>query len=170
MCMRNDSSLKTITWSMHLRRIDPITLDGGPLPWTTRRREHFFDAQMPDLLGEIGAEEAIPIAQKISRHLLKREGLSQLLSAPLGRRMRGDIEMHDPPAVVSQHQEHVQHLKANARHREEVDRHRGLHVVFQEGPPCLRRRIPTADHVLAHAGLTEIDGQLQEVAVATRSD
>src|ERR1035437_6740344 len=52
--------------------------------------------------------------------------------------MCGDVEMHDPPAVVSQHQEHVQHVKANGRHREEVDRNRGLHVVFQEGPPSLR--------------------------------
>src|SRR5260370_19687984 len=87
------------------------SFDVGPLPRRTRRREHFFDAQMPDLLGEIGSEDAIPIAQQISRHLLKREGLLQLLSGPLGSRMRGDIEMHDPPAVVSQYQEYVQHLK-----------------------------------------------------------
>jgi hypothetical protein len=71
-------------WSMHSRRIDPITrsMYVGPLPGGTRRREHFFDAQIPDLLGEAGPEDAIPIAQKISRHLLKREGLSQLLSGP----------------------------------------------------------------------------------------
>jgi len=28
--------------------------DVGPLPGGARRREHFFDAQMPDLLGEVG--------------------------------------------------------------------------------------------------------------------
>ena len=70
-------------------------LDEGPLPGGTRRREHFFDAQMPDPLGEVGSEDTIPIPQKISRHLLKRERLSQLLSGPLGRRMRGDVEMDD---------------------------------------------------------------------------
>src|SRR5664279_1669677 len=83
--------------------------------------------------------------------------------------LRGDVEMHDPPAVVSQHQEHVQHLKANGRHREEVDRNRGLHVVFQEGPPCLRRRIPTADHVFAHAGLADVNAEFEEFPVDTRS-
>src|SRR5450759_1334185 len=141
--------------------------DVGPLPGGTRRREHFFDAQVPDLLGEVGSEDAIPIPQKISRHLLKRERLSQLLSGPLGRRMRGDIEMHDPSAVVSQH--HVQHLKANGRHREEVDRNRGLHVVFQEGPPCLGRRIPTVDHVFAHAGLAGVNAESEELPVDARS-
>src|SRR5665647_1609662 len=144
-------------------------LDVGPLPGRTRRREHFLDAQIPDLLGEAGPDDAIPIEEKISRHLLKRERLSQLLSGPLGRRMRGDVEMHDPLAVVSQHQEHVQHLKANGRKREEVDRNRGLPVVFQEGPPCLRRRIPTADHVFAHAGLADVNAELEEFTVDARS-
>jgi hypothetical protein len=35
---------------------------------------------MSYLLGEVGSEDAIPIPQKISRHLLKRERLSQLRS------------------------------------------------------------------------------------------
>jgi hypothetical protein len=34
-----------------------------------------------------------------------------LLRGPLGRRMSGDVEMHDPPSVVIQNQEHVQDLK-----------------------------------------------------------
>src|SRR5665647_1322103 len=144
-------------------------LDVGPLPGRTRRREHFLDAQIPDLLGEAGPDDAIPIEEKISRHLLKRERLSQLLSGPLGRRMRGDVEMHDPLAVVSQHQEHVQHLKANGRKREEVDRNRGLPVVLQEGPPCLRRRITTADHVFAHAGIADVNAELEEFTVDARS-
>jgi hypothetical protein len=33
--------------------------------------------------------------------------------------MGGDVEMHDPPSVMSQNQEHVQDLKADRRHREE---------------------------------------------------
>src|SRR5450759_4597672 len=83
--------------------------------------------------------------------------------------MRGDVEMHDPPAVVSQRQEHVQPLKANGRHREEVDRNRGLQVVLEEGTPCLRRRIPTADHVFAHAGLADVNAGLKEFTVDARS-
>jgi hypothetical protein len=82
--------------------------------------------------------------------------------------MRGYVEMHDPPAVVSQDQEHVQHLKANGGHGEEVDRHRGFQVVFQEGLPGLRRWIPTADHVSAHARLADVNAEFEEFAVDAR--
>jgi len=50
-------------------------------------------------------------------------------------------EMQDPAAVVSQHQEYVQYLKANRRHREEVDRYHRLDVIRKEGSPGLRWRL-----------------------------
>src|ERR1039457_5909984 len=82
--------------------------------------------------------------------------------------MRGYVEMHDPPAVVSQYQEHVRHLKANGGHGEEVDRHREFQVVFQEGLPGLRRWIPTADYVSAHARLADVNAEFEEFAVDAR--
>src|SRR5215469_8576685 len=42
-------------------------------------------------------------------------------------------------------------------------------MVFQERPPRLRGWIPTAHHVFAYAGLTDVDAQLEEVAVDARS-
>jgi hypothetical protein len=50
-----------------------------------------------------------------------------------------------------------------------VDRHRVFHMVFQEGPPCLRRRVPTADHVFAHAGLADVNAEFEEFTVDARS-
>src|ERR1700694_5908088 len=35
-------------------------------------------------------------------------------------------------------------------------------VIVQEGAPGLRRRIATADHVFAHAGLTDVDAELEQ--------
>jgi hypothetical protein len=47
--------------------------------------------------------------------------------------MGGDVEMHDPPSIVSQHKKHVQDLKTDSRYGEEVDRHRFLKIhVFQD--------------------------------------
>src|SRR5882757_9124964 len=63
--------------------------------------------------------------------------------------MRGHVEMHDPPSVVSQHQEYVQDLKPKRRHGKEVDRNHGLDVVLKERPPGLRRWLPVAYDVLA---------------------
>jgi hypothetical protein len=62
---------------------------------------------------------------------------------------------------VSQHQEYVQHLEANGGHGEEDDGHCRLHVVFQKVPPRLRRWILMADHVLAHAGLADVNAELE---------
>src|SRR5664279_2327493 len=87
---------------------------------------------------------------------------------PLRRRVRRDLEMHSPPVVVTQHQEHVQHLKANGRHREEVNGHRGFQVVFQEGPPRLRRWTPTAGHVFVDACLADVNAEFEKFAVDAR--
>jgi hypothetical protein len=72
--------------------------------------------------------------------------------------------MHDPLSVVSQN-EHIQDLKPDRRHSEEVNRHHGLDVILQEGPPRLRRRLPTAYEVFAHAGLADIEAEFEQFAV-----
>src|SRR5262249_50432672 len=82
--------------------------------------------------------------------------------------MCGDVEMNDPPSIVSQSQKHVQNLKTNRRHGEEVDRHRGLDVILKEGLPGLRGWLAPACRVLAHAGFADIDAQLEQFAMDTR--
>src|SRR6516162_9231648 len=64
-------------------------------------------------------------------------------------------EMENPAAVVRQDQEYVQHLEANGRHREEVDRDHPLQMILQERSPRLRRWFRSTHHVLAHAGFIE---------------
>ena len=81
------------------------------LPWRSRRREHLLDPQIYNLLAELAAKYAIPIAEQILWRLIERKCFPQLLRRPLRRRMGGDVEMHDPPSIVRQNQKHVQHLK-----------------------------------------------------------
>src|SRR5262249_2161044 len=50
-----------------------------------------------------------------------------------------------------------------------VYRDQCLQVVVKERPPGLRRRLAVPDHVLADAGLTDVDAQLQKFAVNVRS-
>jgi len=69
---------------------------------------------------------------------------------------------------VSQDQEYVQQLKANGRHREEVDRYHRLEVILQEGPPGLRRWLAASHHILADAGLADVDAQLKQFPVDAR--
>ena len=73
--------------------------------------------------------------------------------------------MHDPPSVASHNQEHVQDLIPDRRHSEEVDRHHVLDMILQEGPPRLRRRLPTAYDILAQASLADINAAFEQFAV-----
>ena len=111
----------------------------GSLPWRSGCRQHFLDSQICNLLSQLGPEYSVPVTEQIFGHLVEWKCLPQLLRRSLGRRMSGDVEMNDPPSVVSQHKKHVQHLKANRRHGEKVDRHHTLDVILKEGPPGLRR-------------------------------
>jgi len=75
------------------------------------------------------------------------------------------VEMHDPPPVVSQNQEHVQDLEANGWHGEKVDRQHRLDVIFQKGAQGLRRWLAAPRHVLAYAGLADVDAEFEQFAV-----
>jgi len=75
--------------------------------------------------------------------------------------MRRYTQVQNPAPVVCQHQEHVQNLKPDGRHGEEVHRDQALEMVAEKGPPSLRWRLPTVDHVLAHTGLADVDAELQ---------
>src|SRR5215471_12544677 len=100
---------------------------------------------------------------------LPRKGLTQLLDGPFRGRTRSDAKMQNAPSVVRQYQEHVQDLEPDRRHRKKVHGNHGLHVVVQEGPPGLGGRIVTARQVFAHAGLADVNAQLEQLAVNPRS-
>ena len=59
-------------------------------------------------------------------------------------------------------------LLGEGRHREEVDRYRGLEVILQEDSPGLRRRLTAPRHMLAHTGLANVDAELKQCAVDPR--
>src|SRR5262249_47169022 len=111
---------------------------------------------------ELGSKDPVPVTEQIFRRSVEGKGLPHLLRRPLCRRMGGHIEMDDPPAIVSQHQEHVQHLETNCWNGEEIDRHRGLDVILKEGLPGLRGRLALARHVLAHARFADVDAEFEQ--------
>src|SRR5258705_7365044 len=82
--------------------------------------------------------------------------------------MSGDAKMQNAPTIMRQHQEHVQDLEPDRRHRKEVDGNQGLHVIVEEGPPGLGRRLAAAHQVFAHTGLADIDAELEQLAVNPR--
>ncbi len=108
---------------------------------------------MLDQFLEERAENGVAIADQESRGMILAKSLDDLLSCPLGCRMRSGVEVYDHAAVMAKYDETEQDAKRRCRYREEVGCHDIANVVVQESPPRLRRRPPMADLVLVHSGL-----------------
>jgi hypothetical protein len=76
--------------------------------------------------------------------------------------------VHDAAALMLQDNEHEQDPERNGRHDEEVNRCQAFQMVPQEGAPGRRRRLGTVDHVLRNGRLTDLDAQLEQLAVDPR--
>ena len=68
-------------------------------------------------------------------------------------------------AMMSQHDKHEQHPKADRRHGEEVDRDEILDMVVQESPPSLGRGFPVLGHEAGNRTLRDRDSQLEQFPV-----
>src|ERR1700687_3197918 len=103
--------------------------------------------------------------EEITRDAVPRKRVPELLSSPFRRRMGGHIDVDDAPSIMGQYQEDVQDLEPDGRYGEEIHRDQVVDVVRQERAPRLRGRILAPHHVLADAGLPEVDAQLEQLAV-----
>jgi hypothetical protein len=63
-------------------------LDVGSLPRGARRGQYFVDAHISHLFSEFMTEDGIAVAQQVTREMVERKGLPQLLhpSTTVGRR------------------------------------------------------------------------------------
>src|SRR6201987_2812113 len=62
----------------------------------------------------------------------------------------------------------VEQTKRDCRHDEHVHRSDPIRVVAEERPPALRWRVSSLGHVLGHAGLSDIDAELEEFSMHPR--
>src|SRR5215472_5522718 len=93
----------------------------GSLPGRTRRRQHLFYSHVGQLFSEVLAENRVAISQQVTRELLERECVAQLLAGPLGGWVRGHVEVKNAATIMSQYQKHVEDLETDCRHGEEIN-------------------------------------------------
>jgi len=137
----------------------------GSLPRRARCRQDLANAHVSHLFSEVIAKDPIALPQQVTRELLKRKSLPQLLSRPLRGWVGGHVEVQNTAPVMGQHQKHVKDLEADRGHREEVDRDQLLSMILQKCAPSLRRRFAAAHHVFVDAALTDIDAELKQLTV-----
>ena len=131
------------------------------LPRASWRRDDLFHAHRHHRRAERLPVCAVAVADQISRRRVPRKGFAQLLCHPIRGRMCGDAEMLDAPPLMTQHDEDEQNGERGRRDHKEIDRNETAHVVVEERPPGLRRRLRMPYHVSRYGRLADIDAQLQ---------
>ena len=101
---------------------------------------------------------------------IKRKRLSQLLDDPQARRMLGDVEVQDAPAVMGDDEKTVEHTESDRRHSEKVHRRNGFPVVAQESEPTFAglRISRCSAHPAGDGSFGNIETEHQKLTVNTR--
>jgi hypothetical protein len=94
--------------------------DERTLPRASWRDEDFLDAHRLDPSAEDVGVDAVPVADHVRGRRVPGGRLGDLPRRPLGRRVRRHVEVQDPAAQMSQHDEDIQHAVPHGRDGEEV--------------------------------------------------
>ena len=132
------------------------SFDVRKLPWRTACGHHLLDTNVLDPLLEELAVDGVTVADHKSRGMILGKRFDDLLSRPLGCRMRYAVEVSNTTSIVSQHHEGEEYPERRCRNGEEIDGDNVTDVVIQEGPPHLRRWLVMADLVLVHSSLRQL--------------
>jgi hypothetical protein len=82
--------------------------------------------------------------------------------------MRCDVDPDKVSAGQPNDDEDIEQIEANGRDNEQVHGDDVRRVVTQEGAPSLGRRSTSLDHVLRDSGLSDLEAELEQLAVDAR--
>src|SRR5947208_5633614 len=114
------------------------------------------------------AIDLIPIADQVARGLIPRECLCDLACDPLRGWMRCDVDPNKVSARQPDDDQAVEQIKANGWNNEQVHGGDVRRVVTQEGAPSLGWRSTLLDHVLRDARLSDLEAELEQLAMNAR--
>ena len=101
-----------------VQQVSPTTFDPAlrhtVLPWTPKGGSHRIQLQGPYRTQDFRAVFCIPVEDQIPGRRPKRECFPQLLDNPRGRGMGSDVEMQDPPTIMPDDDEAIEHAEGDA--------------------------------------------------------
>ena len=84
---------------------------------------------------------------------------------PFSRRVRGHSQPQDLAAIVIQYQQSVEQSERDCRNHEQVHRRDAVGVIMKERLPPWGRWSPSLRHILCNGGLSDIDAELEKLAM-----
>src|SRR6266581_8508040 len=126
------------------------------------------DAHGAQSVRDGSAIDAIPIADHVARRLSPRECFGDLACDPVRGRMGCDVDPDEVSAGQPNDDKGIEQVEANARNNEQVHGGDVRRVVTQEGAPSLGWRSTSLDHVLRDARLSDLEAELEQLAMNAR--
>ncbi len=140
----------------------------GILPRAVRGREDFLDPHALHAEPKLLAVDLVAVAEEIGRCGVVREGVHDLLGGPVGGGMLGHVEVDDPSAMVSEHDENEEHAQACGGDREEVEGDEVSDMIGKERPPSLGGRGAPLREQPGDGSFGHIDAELEELGMDSR--
>src|ERR1700757_3649198 len=138
------------------------------LPRGARRRRSVANAHRSKSADKDLTISAVPGTNEIAGSLFPPACFRDLICDPFCGWMRCDAKPQNMSPAVPHDQQSIEQAKRDCRHDEHIHRSDPISVIAEECPPALRRRVSSPDHVLGHAGLSDIDAELEELSMDPR--
>src|ERR1700688_3986083 len=135
------------------------------LPRGTRRCRSVANAHRSKSTDKDLTIGPVPVTNEIAGSLFPPACFRDLVCDPFCGWMRCDAKPQNMSPAVPHDQKSIERAKRDCRHDEHIHRSDPIRVVAEECPPALGRRVSSPDHVLGHAGLSDIDAELEEFAI-----
>src|ERR1700676_3993354 len=110
----------------------------------------------------------VPVTNEIAGSLSPPTCFRDLICNPFCGCVRCDAKPQNMSPAVPHDQQSIEQAKRDCRHDEHIHRSDPISVIAEECPPALGRRVSSPDHVLGHAGLSDIDAKLEEFSMDPR--
>src|SRR5712675_684942 len=135
------------------------------LPRGTRRCWSVANAYRSESADKDLTISPVPVTNEIARSLFPPACFRDLICDPFCGWMRCDAKPQNMSPAVPHDQRSIEQAKRDCRHDEHVHRSNSISVIAEECPPALGRRVSSPGHVLGHAGLSDIDAELEEFSM-----
>jgi hypothetical protein len=110
----------------------------------------------------------VPVTNKIAGSLFPPACFHDLICDPFCGWVGCDAKPQNMSPAVPHDQQSIEQAKRDCRHDENIHRSDPISVIAEERPPALGRRVSSPYHVLGHAGLSNINAELEQLSMNPR--
>src|SRR5260370_10898094 len=138
------------------------------LPRGTRRCWSVANAYRSESADKDLSIGPVPITNEIPGSLFPAACFSDLICDPFCGWMRCDAKPQNLSPAVPHDQQSIEQAKRDCRHDENIHRSDPVSVIAEKCRPALARRVSSPDHGTGHAGLSDIDAELEQLSMNPR--